>query len=416
MVSHIPTLVAPSTKTWLGIERELVVGTPKLPDSVTSGNAATMPLDKSQYEPEDTPHWLPDEAIRGSMAQLFAEVQGPEEATWSLGGPVFGNVFGYFLDNIFGDMASSGATTASTTTITSPTVIGATTCTVASATGHTSGTLLQIGSGSTKEIVKLGSSTSGTAMAFANYPLRFAHSSAAAASLPSGPFTHKFGTLNSGSGQPPTHTATDYTSLTTTVGARSYPSLCIAQIDFTGNAEQLFMMKVTGTSWQSAAASSAPTNTTTFDVPIASWRTAVQVAGSPVYDIGEWAVSIKRELQVYWTTQGAQTPYIIARGTLDCTGTINYTVPSDETPLTQMLNNTQPTLDISISNGLTSTSLISFDIHATKAAFIKSKPVRSAVLVGYEDEFQTVANTTDVGGSAGLGQVTVTLVNNTPTY
>jgi hypothetical protein len=412
----IPPNVAPSTKTWLGIDRELSVGTPVLPGTVTVGNTTTMPLDKSQYEPEDMPHWLPDEAIRGSMAMVFQEIEGPYDASWSLGGPVFGDVYGYLFDNIFGDLSSFGTSTSNATTITSGTAIGATTATVASGTGHTSGSYAQIGTGASREIVKLGTSTTGTAMHFLNYPLRFPHTSAAAFSTPAGPYTHKFATLNSGNGQPPTHTATDYTSLTTTVGARSYPSLCVAQIDLTGNSEQLFQVKVSATSWLSAAASSTPTNTTTFTAPLPAWNSTVKVAGSAVSSVGEWSVSIKRELQVYWTTDGQQQPYIIARGTLDGTANINYTVPHDESPLTLMLNNTQPTLEFDVTNGLTSTSLISFAIKMSKAAFVKSKPVRSAVLVGYEDEVQTVANTTDVGGSGGLGQLTLTLVNNTPTY
>ena len=50
------------------------------------------------------------------------------------------------------------------------------------------------------------------------------------------------------------------------------------------------------------------------------------------------------------------------------------------------------------------------------AQFMKSKPVRSGVLVGYDNEYQTLANTTDVGGSGGLGQTTLQIINNIPTY
>jgi hypothetical protein len=81
-----------------------------------------------------------------------------------------------------------------------------------------------------------------------------------------------------------------------------------------------------------------------------------------------------------------------------------------------MLNNTQPSVVITINNGLSTTNQISwsFDIH--KAAFIKSKIVRSAVLMGYDDEWEAVANTTDVGGSGGLGPLKVTVVNNFAPY
>lgn len=416
MVNNIPSLVAPSVKTWLGIDRELVVGTPVLPGSTTTGNPSTIPLDKSTYEPEDMPHWLPDEAIRGSMSRVYAEVLGVEEASWNLGGPFFGDVFGYFLDNIFGDLSTTGTTPTSSTTLTANAAIGSTTVTVASIVGYANGSIVQIGTGATSEVVHLSAAPAGSTLTFASYPLRFAHTSTEPVAIVTGPYTHKFATLNSGSGQPPTHTATDYTSLTTTVGARSYPSLCVAQIDFTGNAEQLLMCKVTGTSWVSAAAGSAPVNSTQFTVPIPNWRSTISVGGTPVYSAGEWSISLKRELQVYFTAQGAQNPYVIARGTMDATGNVNYTVPSDESPLTQMLSNTQPTVAITINNGQVGTSEIQLVLTATKSAFVKAKPVRSAVLVGYEDEFQTVANTTDVGGSAGLGQITAQLLNNVPSY
>ena len=51
--------VAPSTRSWLGVARELTVGTPVGPTN-------TIPMDAKSYRPEDTPKFLPDEAIRGS--------------------------------------------------------------------------------------------------------------------------------------------------------------------------------------------------------------------------------------------------------------------------------------------------------------------------------------------------------------
>ena len=58
----------------------------------------------------------------------------------------------------------------------------------------------------------------------------------------------------------------------------------------------------------------------------------------------------------------------------------------------------------------------SMTITTTSAVFEKSKPTRNAVLIGYDNTFECVANTTDVGGSGGLGPGTITLVNNIPTY
>jgi hypothetical protein len=405
----IPSFIAPSTKSWLGVARELTTGTPVLPTN-------TIPLLKNTFEPEDTPRFLPDEAIRGVMSTLFGEILGPEDATFSYGGPAFLDVEGFFFDNVFGDLSTVGSSPGSQTTLSANTAIGATSCTVGSISGYTSGGAVQIDTGTVSEVVILSQAPAGSTLTFANNPLRFAHSTGATVATVTGPYTHKFALLNSGSGQPPTHTFTDYTGLTASVGARSYPSACLAQCDFTGNAEQLLDVKTSGNSWISAPAGTTPTNTTNFVVPVPNWRSTITVGGSTVSSLGEWALSCKRQLQVYFTAQGSQNPYIIARGGLSLTGTFNYTVASDESPLTQMLSNTQPAVVITVNNGQVGVNQLQLSIQCSKAAFVKSKIERSAVLIGYNDEFEAISNTSDAGGTGGLSPGLLTLINNFPTY
>lgn len=81
-----------------------------------------------------------------------------------------------------------------------------------------------------------------------------------------------------------------------------------------------------------------------------------------------------------------------------------------------MLSSGPLAVAISLSNGLGGANLLSMTINATKAQAEKSKVTRNAVLIGYDDVFECVANTTDVGGSGGLGPATITLVNAIPTY
>lgn len=408
-MSNIPPFVAPSTKSWLGFARETTVGTPVLP-------VVTIPLDKGTYEPEDLIKYLPDEAIRGSMALIYSEIQGVEDASFSYGGPVFGDVYGYFLDNTFGDLSTSGQPAIGGLSNTSAaSSAGNTNVTVASSAGFVIGQNVQIDSGIVSEVVKV-SNVAGSTVTFTGYPLRFNHANNATIQTVTGSYTHRFNILNSGTGQPPTHTATDYTALTTTVGARSYPSLCVSQLDFTGSAEALFMGKVAGNSWISAPAASTPVENTNFVVPVPAWRTNITIGSSAIYDIGQWAVAIKRTLQVYWTNQGFQNPYIIARGPLDATATLNFSVAYDETALLQFLNNTQPTLVINVDNGLSGLSHINYTFVFGIAAFIKSKITRSGVLIGYDDDVQAVANSSNSGGSGGLGPVTVIVTNNYAPY
>ena len=405
----IPSTIAPSSKSWLGVGRELITGlSPVLPTN-------TIPLDMSSYQPEDTPKFLHDEAIRGVMASLYNDILGVEDATFSFGGPMFLDVGGFWIDNTFGDLSTTGSTPSSSTTINSGGSIGSTQVILASGSGYTSTSIVQLGTGSIAEVVVLTAIAGGT-ITFANNPLRFAHGTPAAASVVTGPYTHKWAILNSGSGQPPTTTLTDYTSLTASVGARAYPSACVSQLDFTGNSEQLLMQKVSGNSWLSIPAVSTPTNTTAFTIPQPNWESTVSIGGSQFYNIGEWTVSVKRMLQVYWTAQNAQTPYIIARGGLNISGGLNFTVAANETPLTDMLAGAPLAISITLSNGLAGTSLLSLNITTPSAVFEKSKPTRNAVLIGYDNTYEAVANTTDVGGSGGIGPGTITLTNNVPTY
>jgi hypothetical protein len=406
----IPSNVAPASKSYLGVGRELVTGlNPVLP-------VATIPIDKNDYSPEDTPKFLPDEAIRGVMAMLYNDILGPEDATFSFGGPAFLDVAGYWLDNCFGDLSTTGTSASSTTVLNSGGTIGSTQVVLASGSGYSSASSVQIDTGSVSEVVVLSSPPAGGTISFSSDPLRFTHGSGVSVSVVVSPYTHRWAILNSGSGQPATHTVTDWTGLTPTVGARSYPSACVSQIDFTGNAEQLLMMKVAGNSWLSAPATQTPTNTTAFVIPQPNWRSTVKVGGTQYYNAGDWNVSIKRVLQVYWTAQGATTPFIIARGGLGMTIGINTTVPQDETPLNWMLNGTPLAVQFQLDNGLTSVNHLQITITATTAQAVKSKPGRSAVLTSYDDQFEAVANTTDVGGSGGIGPCSVQLINSIPTY
>jgi hypothetical protein len=53
---------------------------------------------------------------------------------------------------------------------------------------------------------------------------------------------------------------------------------------------------------------------------------------------------------------------------------------------------------------------------ASQVANVKSKVMRSGQLLSYNNSIEAVANSTDSGGSGGLGPCTVTLVNNTAVY
>ena len=419
--------VAPSTRSWLGVARELTVGIPVAPTN-------TIPMDAKSYSPEDTPKFLPDEALRGSMAKLYNDIIGPEDASFSFGGPNFLDTHGFFLDNVFGDLSTTGTVSAGTSTAFSGSpAVGATTITVGNGTTFTVGQTVQVDTGTVAEVVTL-TATASTSIGFGNNPLRFAHGASGTVFTVVAPFTHVFALLNSQLGyggvagaQPPTLTLTDNTNLnyggtpgTNTSGARAYPSACVSAVDFSGNAEQLLDLKVTGNSWPSAPAAVTPTNTISSVIPQATWKSNVFIGGTAasnqVNTIGDWAVNIKRQLQVYWTAQGTQSPYIIARGPLDAMMTFKFTAPADETPLAYMLYDGPQWVHITLNSGNSGGTSLSLTVDANNVQFTKSKPGRGAVLLDFDDSAECIANSTNVGGSGGLGPITVKLVNAQPTY
>jgi hypothetical protein len=150
-------------------------------------------------------------------------------------------------------------------------------------------------------------------------------------------------------------------------------------------------------------------------VPVANWRGQIYIGGTSasnqVTDVGEWTVSVKRQLQVYWTVQDVQSPFIIARGPLTATVDLSFSTPADETALQYMLSLGYQRIYISLTGPGSGGTVVSMTFNATSAQAVKSKPGRSAVLLDFADTFDCIANSTDVGGSGGLGPCTITLQN-----
>jgi hypothetical protein len=263
-------------------------------------------------------------------------------------------------------------------------------------------------------------------------------------------FMHKYAALNSGTGQPPTWTLLDSTNIldsnADTYGQRYYTSMCLAQLDFTISAEALFTQKASGTAWSSqpttalptpATAAFTPTNVTALPIP--SWSSNIKlslpVGGglTAVNYVGEITFSLKRKIQVYWTDDGVQSPFAIARGPLQCTGTVKAVVAQDEQILQSMLKNFQGSLQATVlfpqgagpafasaalqaNTGIAGSTGAAFQFNLAQCAFTAAKPTRSSVLVGYDSTFEAVANTTNVGPSGGLSPLTVSVVDTVAGY
>jgi len=230
------------------------------------------------------------------------------------------------------------------------------------------------------------------------------------------PNSHAFSVLNSGTAQPGSNTLVQWQGLPTTSFARTYAGAVISEMTFKGNVETgLITVDFKGQAYPSAITGSAQTFTATAVLPIAAWRSQIGLGGTavgaPNKTIKEWSVTITRETSVEWTAQNSQSPYIIQRGEITCTGSLTFSKPSDETALLYLLNNTQPQLQILATNGGVGAALTSLQIDIQLAAFDASKIDFSDPAIGYSSSFTAIANTTNAGASGGASPVKVTIQN-----
>lgn len=404
-----PPTIFPSALCFFGTGKESSSGT-----AVTANRFPPL----MKFDPMDDAHILIDEGLRGSMAKEYGSAVGALWATASFDGNTMLDWVGDALLNVDGDYTTTATAAAPNSTLNGAVTAGATSVVVTSGTGFAANQWIQIGPDASggAEIVQVQSVSTNTLTLAASTPTRFAHATASAVTNTTNTsgYTHVFSLLNSGTGQPPTHTWVDRTGLTPSVGARAYPFGCIEELTFTANAEQLFKTAGKLTSFASAPTGVAPTLTPTTELVQPSWEATATINSVQVFNVSEWIFTLKRVLIVKKTASGAQAPYTIGRGELTGDGKLSF-VAADESPLTTYLAGTQQPLVLAVSNGLAGANLRSLSIQMTKGLYKKNSLKRDPLL-GWETEYAGIANATDAGFSAGFSPAKITLVNQVPTY
>lgn len=235
-------------------------------------------------------------------------------------------------------------------------------------------------------------------------------------------YTHVLSLLNSGTGQPPSHTMVDWQGLTATSQARTYAGCSHSELTLKGNPESTLVEWAAKGSgfWSSEFPTAPPTNNVGAESPLAAWRVELafggSLPGSKNLTVREWEVTTTREISVQHTSRNSQAPYIIQRGPIECTGKFFVSKPSDETFLTYMRNNVQPQLQLQVSNGLTVANLRTLTIDINAAAVTMTEINRGDPAVGYDCTFEAVMNTTNAGASGGMAPVKYTVVNAIASY
>lgn len=380
--------------------------------------AMTNTLLVEHFTPKDKPKWLQDKALRGSMVEIYGVQQGTIDSEFAAAGPVFCDTLPWWLSNLLGDIAETGATVAPNTTLSAAASAGAPS--IQTAASIPAGTVIQIDSGPTAEI-----RTTATATGPGPYTIPFApgqgalmygHAFTAPVTGAAAPYVHAHSTLNSGSGQPGTMTITDFQGPVATTGARLYPGACLSDLTLKWNAEsQLFTKDIKGAGWPSVPAGSVPTSAPSTAPPIPSWRAVLGIGGpasgaTQVRTVLDGEFIINRKLEPIWGSTGTQAPYLIQRGVVTVKGKLVF-VAADESPYTNMINNVQPQLQFVINNGLAGANLAQVQIDVANAAFQVADIDRGKSAVMYKVDFEGISNTTNAGGSAGYSPIKVAVTN-----
>lgn len=425
-----PTTLFPVSERFVDVARETTPGTaPASPGS-------TIPV--STFKPSDKPMWLRNEAWYGVMGDVYGILQGPLIGGFDIGGPYFGDMVGHVLLNIMGDYTTTGTTASPASTLSAPVSAGGTALTVASGgASFTQGMAVWIEDGGTpalNEVVIVANGATATNIPLST-PLRFAHSTSTPFTNTTAPYSHIFSLLNTntsvglGAGQPFTHTFTDRTGIPATDFAAQYTYACFNELTITGNAEQLLTWEAKAISNVRAIAAaplSAPAASAVQPYP--SWRSTTKLtpvgggALTQVNDIGEWAITVTRQVKPYFTNQNSQAPYVIARGRQGATGKLTIAPAIDETSVLYLLANTQPQIQIAAANGLAGANAVSLQADIGLAAYEQADLADGDELFGYDVNYvavhsgATFNSITMTGASGGQGCVKFTLQNAIPSY
>jgi len=217
------------------------------------------------------------------------------------------------------------------------------------------------------------------------------------------PYANAMAVLNSGQGQPKSYSFTHNYDATL---SRGYAGTQFSEVELTYTAPDLAKFTAKATSLLSTTETS-PTASYTAILPFAAWQCACLIGGASTVVVTEATVTMTRKMDIINALNGLQSPAQIFVGPLSVTWKISGLADASDTALLYYLNNTQPAVDLTMTQSTTAI----LEVHSTNVAFTggpfkADKDVMEIDLTG-----TAVANTTDVGATAGYGPVKVTLSN-----
>lgn len=220
----------------------------------------------------------------------------------------------------------------------------------------------------------------------------------------SAPYTHTMAVKNTGTGQATSYTISDYNGYNT----RQWSGLQFSEAAFTFSADGLLEYTAKGMGLLSGTTTDpAPSFTTVTPTPV--WIGKAKFAGSQKANLSSGDITIKRDVTPLFTVNNTVNPYQLWQGPVSVEGNLTL-VMEDDTQLNYYLLNTQPSLELDFTQGV-GAALTQLDFFMTKCAFVVGKVERSKDYVELQLQFKAIANTTDVGSTAGYSPVKVTIQN-----
>jgi hypothetical protein len=220
----------------------------------------------------------------------------------------------------------------------------------------------------------------------------------------SAPYSHAMAALNSGDGQPKSYTISDFYS----AAARQYPGAKFSEFSLKYSGDSMLTYTAKAVTFGSVT-TTKPTAAFTSIPPMAGWTGAVKLAGTPLTNVLDGELNIKRATTVINPVDGTQAPSIIWSGPVTCDGKFTV-IMEDDTYLSAYLANTSTTLEVNYQTGA-GAALVQVDFKMSKIKYTLAEIDRSKDYVTVSVTWEGLANSTDVGVSSGYSPLKVTLQN-----
>ena len=183
---------------------------------------------------------------------------------------------------------------------------------------------------------------------------------------------------------------------------RYYPGCKVTNFTLTFNSEGMLEYTAKLMGWPSeVTAAASPSFSTVVPTPV--WRGEVSIGGDVIGYTTDGSVTLTRAAEAIFGINTSQGPYEIFVGALDATGSFTFVMENDD-QLLNFLDNTQPTLNITFTQGA-GASLTTVAFNVAKGAYTTSSIDRSGDHVAIAVDFSAIATTADAGTTGGYAPV-----------